>query len=116
MIKVIRGGANMSKRLGPMEEVKKKYVRMALESGNAAFIARKVGVNSKTLCNWVKQYRDEVEAEMENEGINPLSESSSTSDLQKKYDQAMKLLGEKELEVAMLREQIKKNLQPYNKK
>jgi transposase-like protein len=106
----------MSKRLGPMEEVKKQYVRMAIESGNAAHIARKVGVNSKTLNNWVKQYRDEVEAEMENEGVSPLSDSSSTSDLQKKYDQAMKLLGEKELEVALLREQIKKNLQPNKKR
>jgi transposase-like protein len=99
----------MSKRLGPMEEVKKKYVRMAIESGNMAFIARKVGVNSKTLANWVKQYRDEVEAEMKNEDVSPLSESSTESDLQKKYDQAMKLLGEKELEVAILREQLKKN-------
>jgi transposase-like protein len=75
-----------------------------------------VGVNSKTLNGWVKQYREEIEAVMETEGVSPLSESSSTSDLQKKYDQAMKLLGEKELEVAMLREQIKKNLTPYKKK
>jgi transposase-like protein len=99
-----------------MEEVKKQYARMAIESGNAAHIARKVGVNSKTLNGWVKQYREEIEAVMETEGVSPLSESSSTSDLQKKYDQAMKLLGEKELEVAMLREQIKKNLTPYKKK
>jgi transposase len=106
----------MSKRLGPMEEVKKKYVRMALESGNMAFIARKVGVSSSTLSNWVKQYRDEVEAEMRIEGVDPLTESSSESDLQKKYDQAMKLLGEKELEVAMLREQLKKNFPHLGKK
>jgi transposase len=112
----IRGGADMSKRIGPMEEVKKQYARMAIESGNAAHIARKVGVNSKTLNNWVKQYRDEIEAEMESEGVSPLTADSSTNDLQKKYDQAMKLLGEKELEVAMLHEQIKKNLQPHKKR
>lgn len=106
----------MSKRQGPIEEVKKQYVRMALESGNMAFIARKTGVSSKTLSGWVKTYRDEVEAEMENEGVSPLSESSSANDIKKKYDQAMKLLGEKELEVAMLREQLKKNSPPYKKK
>ncbi|MBU9723005.1 MULTISPECIES: transposase [Bacillaceae] len=95
---------------GPFEEVKKKYVRMALESGNTSFIARKVGVAPKTLQTWVKLYRDEIESDMEEEGVLPLSENSTQSDLQAKYDHAMKLLGEKELEVALLREQVKKNL------
>lgn len=106
----------MSKRNGPMEDVKKQYVRMALESGNMAFIARKTGVSSSTLGGWVKQYRDEIEAEMEREGVTPLSESPSNQELQKKYDQAMKLLGEKELEVAMLREMVKKNLPTFRNK
>jgi transposase len=99
----------MSKRKGPIEQVKKQYVRMALESGNIAFISRKVGVATNTLKNWVKQYRDEVEAEMEREGVVPLSSASTPEDIQKKYDNAMKLLGEKELEIAMLREMVKKN-------
>ncbi|WP_053073732.1 transposase [Bacillus sp. LL01] len=106
----------MSKRNGPMEDVKKQYVRMALESGNTAFIARKTGVSSSTLGNWIKQYRDEIEAEMETDGVTPLSESPSTQELQKKYDHAMKLLGEKELEVAMLREMVKKNLPTFRNK
>jgi transposase len=45
----------MSKRNGPMEDVKKQYGRMALESGNMAFIGRKTRVNKSTLANWVKQ-------------------------------------------------------------
>ncbi|MFV8830170.1 transposase [Alkalihalobacterium sp. APHAB7] len=100
----------MKRRMGPIEDVKKQYVRMAIESGNSAHIARKVGVSKSTLGGWMKLYRDEVENEMSTEGITPLSESSSTQDLQTKYDHAMKLLGEKELEVAMLREMIKKKL------
>ena len=99
----------MSKRNGPIEEVKKQYVRMALESGNASFIARKVGVAKNTLGEWIKRYRDEVEADMAREGVLPLSSASSKEDIQKKYDNAMKLLGEKELEIAMLREMVKKN-------
>ena len=98
----------MSNRRGPIEEVKKNYVRMALESGNMAFVARKTGVSLSTLKAWVNLYRSEVEAEMEQEGVNTLSSSPSNNDLQKKYDQAMKLLGEKELEVAMLRDMLKK--------
>jgi transposase len=99
----------MSKRKGPIEQVKKQYVRMALESGNATFIARKVGVAHRTLQSWIKQYRDEVEAEMKEEGVYPLTSTATTEDIQKKYDNAMKLLGEKELEIAMLREMVKKN-------
>lgn len=106
----------MSNRKGPIEDVKKQYVRMALESGNMAFVARKTGVSSSTLNGWVRQYRDEIEAAMEKEGVSPLSESSSKEDLQKKYDHAMKLLGEKELEVAMLREMVKKNLPTFRNK
>jgi transposase len=103
----------MSKRNGPMEDVKKQYVRMALESGNMAFIARKTGVNKSTLSNWVKQYRDEIEEEMRREGVTPLSKNSSEDDIQKKYNHAMKLLGEKELEVTMLREMLKKKFPDF---
>jgi transposase len=99
----------MSKRKGPIEDVKKQYVRMALESGNASFIARKVGVSPNTLADWMKRYRDEVEADMAREGVLPLDSTSSKEDIHKKYDNAMKLLGEKELEIAMLREMVKKN-------
>ncbi|MDF2606262.1 MAG: hypothetical protein K0S34_452 [Bacillales bacterium] len=100
----------MSRQSGPLIDVKKQYVRMALESGNAAFIARKVGVSSSTLNNWIAQFREEVEADMVKDGVGPLTSLSTKDDLKKKYDQAMKLLGEKELEVAMLREMLKKKL------
>ncbi|MCL7749986.1 transposase [Halalkalibacter alkaliphilus] len=98
----------MKRRVGPIEDVKKQYVRMAIESGNSSHIARKIGVSTSTFGGWMKVYRDEVEKEMSDEGISPLSDSSSTQDLQTKYDHAMKLLGEKELEVAMLRDMLKK--------
>ncbi|WP_442595186.1 transposase [Neobacillus sp. D3-1R] len=100
----------MKRKMGPIEDVKKQYVRMAIESGNAAHIARKVGVSTSTLGGWMKIYREEVDSEMREEGVSPLTESSTSDDLQKKYEKAMKLLGEKELEVAMLRDMFKKKL------
>lgn len=103
----------MSKRNGPIEEVKRKYVRMALESGNMAFVARKIGVSPKTLSSWVRLYRDDIEAEMSKEGVSPLTSQSSSDDFEAKYKQAIQLLGEKELEVAMLREQLKKKYPNY---
>jgi transposase len=106
----------MIRNSGPIEDVKKQYVRMALESGNTSFLARKLGISPKTFGNWVRKYRDEVEEEMTKEGIQPLNDSSKANDLQSKYDQAMKLLGEKELEVAMLRELFKKNSPDFPKR
>lgn len=103
----------MGQRKTAIEEVKKQYVRMALESGNMAFIARKVGVSPSTMNGWVKTYRDEVEEEMRTEGVSPLTSSSSDQDIKKKYDQAMKRLGEKELEVSMLRDMLKKKFPDF---
>lgn len=105
----------MMRKSGPIEEVKKQYVRMALESGNNAFLARKLGISPKTFGGWVRKYRDEVEEEMAKEGL-PQIEPPGMNDLQAKYDHAMKLLGEKELEVAMLRELIKKNSSDFPKR
>ncbi|RKD21834.1 hypothetical protein BEP19_14580 [Ammoniphilus oxalaticus] len=46
-------------------EIKKRLARVALEGGNAAFVARKNDYSPKTLNKWVHEYRDEVEEEME---------------------------------------------------
>ena len=98
-----------NKKIAVVEEVKKKYVRMALETGNSSSIARKAGIDRSTLKKWMIEYQDEVSDQMEKEDISILSDEPTHNELQKKYDQAMKLLGEKELEVAFLREIVKKN-------
>jgi transposase len=47
--------------------------------------------------------------QMEQEGINTTSNQLTDIDYKKKYELAMKLLAEKELEVAVLKEALKKN-------
>ncbi|WP_433744315.1 transposase [Falsibacillus pallidus] len=96
------------KKFEALEEVKKKYVRMALENGNYSSIARSAGVDRSTLARWVKVYEDEVRDQMEDPASAILSTEPSKEELKAKYEQAMKLLGEKELEVAMLRNLLKK--------
>ena len=97
------------KKITVMEDLKKKYVRMALETGNQTSIARKAGIDRNTLKKWINEYQDDVSEQMEKEDITILSDDPTQAELQKKYDQALKLLGEKELEVALLREIVKKN-------
>ena len=98
-----------NKKIEIVEDLKKKYVRMALETGNHTSIARKAGIDRSTLKRWVTSYQDEVMEQMEKEDIVILSDESTKDEILKKYNQALKLLGEKELEVALLREVVKKN-------
>jgi transposase-like protein len=108
---MIKGGEKVmpKQKIDVIEDVKKKYVRMALETGKHTSTARKAGISSDTLRKWTKEYEDVVRDEMESEGITTISVNPSKQELQTRYEQAMKLLGEKELEVAMLKEIIKKN-------
>lgn len=107
-----RGVTKMArKKIDVIEDVKKKYVRMALESGKMTSIATKAGITRKTLKKWIDEYEEEVRDTMDLEGVTVLSDNPSKDELLAKYEQAMKLLGEKELEVAMLKNLLKKS--PY---
>jgi transposase-like protein len=97
------------KKIAALEEVKKHFVRRALETGKQTSIAREAGISRHTLAGWIKEYGDEVMDEMEDPTSAILSTEPSRDELKAKYEQAMKLLGEKELEVAMLRNLLKKN-------
>ncbi|WLD92448.1 hypothetical protein [Alkalihalobacillus sp. AL-G] len=101
------------KKIEVLEEVKKQYVRMALETNKMSSTAKGAGISTETLRKWMRTYEDEVRDEMEVEGTEALTPQTSRKELEKKYDHAMKLLGEKELEVAMLRELLKKNKSQY---
>lgn len=90
------------------EDLKKKYVRMALETNQYATTAKAAGVHRNTLREWIKKYETEVRDEMEAEGIRLSSPEPTEKEYKKKYKMAMKLLGEKELEVAVLKDALKK--------
>lgn len=94
---------------------KKQLVREALEGGNGAFVARKHGVSASALCRWIQQYRDEVEEAMgKRKSVNELNNPETAEEWKKKYEQATKLLGEKEMEIALLRELVKKTCRRNN--
>lgn len=99
------------KKIEVIEDVKKQYVRMVLESGRMSSVANKAGISRETLRKWVHEYEEEVRDAMDAEGITVLSSNPTKEELLTKYEQALKLLGEKELEVAMLKNLLKKS--PY---
>lgn len=96
------------KKIEALEDVKKNYVRMALEQGHYTSVSRSAGIHRDTLMKWIKEYGDEVRDQMDDPTSAILSTDPTKEELKAKYEQAMKLLGEKELEVAMLRNLLKK--------
>lgn len=91
------------------DELRVQIVEEALSRGNIALTARKHGISPYSLYKWVKQYRDEVEVTMgKRKKLNNLSSPQTAEEWEQKYEQAAKLLGEKELEIAILRDLVKK--------
>jgi len=101
----------MKRRFRCPVETKKELVVEVLAGYRTENVARKYGVSPKTLSNWVRQYQDEVGDLMEkkrNDAEMMKQNAAGYEELQKKYNDAMKLLGEKELENSILRDLVKK--------
>ena len=98
-------------KLQALISFKKQLVREALEGGNGAFVARKHGISSSAISRWIQQYRDEVEEEMaKRKSMDGIPNPESADDWKQRYEQAAKLLGEKEMEITLLRELVKKKM------
>ncbi|MNJ53573.1 hypothetical protein D3C77_489670 [compost metagenome] len=68
-------------------------------------------MSPRTLSHWVRQYQDEVGDLMkkkQNDAEKVKQDAANFKELEKKYNDAMKLLGEKELENSILRDLVKK--------
>jgi transposase len=100
----------MGRRNEYLEKMKKNLVREALSGGNSSFVARKHGIHPGTLKKWVKEYRDEVEFQMDKQSSTTpnLPNDSDSTDYKKMYEKAVTLLGEKDLEIAILKDLVKK--------
>lgn len=91
-------------------EQKMRVVREALETGNTAAVARRHGIHTNAVYNWVKQYRESGE-----EAFLPRKRSQDLSNqhaLERENAKLKTLLGEKELEIAILRDLVKKTNRP----
>lgn len=84
---------------------------MALETNKIATTAKAAGVHRTTLHLWIKEYgdlvRDQMDQETSSSEVIPVEKSADY--YKQQYERAMRLLGEKELELAVLRDIVKKN-------
>ncbi|APM39901.1 transposase [Clostridium kluyveri] len=100
------------------KELKEEVLREAKEVGNVSLVSRRHGISKSTIFTWIKNSKDEIKVkpgrkalvEGEKELENELTEVT------KENDHLKKLLGEKDLEVAILRDLIKKSNPQLKKK
>lgn len=102
----------MKRRFRCPVETKKEIVAEVVAGYRTEVVARRHGVSPHTLSDWVRQYRDEVGEIMERNRKKEeqlRKDSERLKELEKKYQEALKLLGEKEVQIKILEELVKKN-------
>lgn len=102
----------MKRRFRCPVETKKELVAEVMAGYRTEAVAKRHGVSPNTLSNWVRQYRDEVGEIMERKQKNEeqlRQDAAKLKELEKKYQEALKLLGEKEVQIKILEDLVKKN-------
>lgn len=95
-------------------ETKKELVAEVLAGYRTEAVAKKYGLSAETLRRWMRQYRDEVGDIMARKRKTEeqlLQDSERLKELEKKYEEALKLLGEKDVQIKILEELVKKIIQ-----
>ena len=95
------------------EEQREKAALEALSGIKVAVVARKYGVSPSTVNQWVRDYR-----EKNGEMVHPYPQEQAVEmqrllEVERKYEKAVKMLGEKDLEIEILRELLKKPTPAY---
>ncbi|MED3648672.1 transposase [Halalkalibacterium halodurans] len=92
------------KRTKHSQEFKLQVIKEVLETGKQSIVARRYELNPNMVSRWVREYKDGKYGETKTEDVDPLE----AKQLSQENDQLKKLLGEKDLEIAILRDLIKK--------
>ncbi|MFD0672516.1 transposase [Cohnella sp. GCM10027633] len=97
------------------EEQREKAALEALSGIKAAIVARKYGVSPSTVTQWVRDYREKHGEQDHPYPQEQAEEMKRLIEVEKKYEKAVKMLGEKDLEIEILRELLKKPTPAYPK-
>jgi transposase-like protein len=97
------------KRNHVFEEARHKVAQEALGGIRTGVLARKYQVTPNTIRNWVREYQDKYGADALPTIDERVADAQRLVEMEAKYGQAVKALGEKELENQVLRELLKKS-------
>jgi putative transposase len=97
-------GGFLVKRNKYPKEFKLQVVREAKEVGNKAAVARRYEIHANLVSKWMKEYEEESDVMLSGD----VPSSVEMKQLEQENDQLKRLLGEKDLEIAILRDLLKK--------
>ncbi|MGB9846810.1 MAG: transposase [Desulfotomaculales bacterium] len=91
-------------------EMKMQIVKEALETGNASIVARRHDIASSLVARWVRYYKQYGTfcPQKEKPQTNGAGTPHDYKKVAQENEQLKKLLGEKDLEIAILRDLLKK--------
>ncbi|MFL0194639.1 transposase [Clostridium sp. WILCCON 0269] len=102
------------------KELREEVLREVKEVGNVSLVSRRHGISKSTIFTWIKNSNDKNEIKVK-PGRKALVEGekeleNELTEVTKENDHLKKLLGEKDLEIAILRDLIKKSNPQLKKK
>jgi len=97
------------------EETRLKIVKEALAGVKVGVLSRMYDIHPETIRGWIREHRDSIAPEEIPMTDEHLQELKRLQDVEQRYEKAMKVLGEKELENEILRELLKKKNPAYPK-
>jgi len=103
----------MGKRLS--KDTQLKIVKEAMAGVKVGALARMYGIHPETIRTWIRDHRDTIPAEEIPFADEHLQEMQRLQEVEKRFEKAVKVLGEKELEIEILRELLKKKNPAYLK-
>ncbi|KTD85144.1 helix-turn-helix domain-containing protein [Paenibacillus etheri] len=103
----------MGKRLN--KETQLNIVKEALAGIKVGVLARMYDIHPETIRSWIRDHRDFIPAEEIPFADEHLQELQRLQEVEQRYEKAVKVLGEKELELEILRELLKKQAPAYLK-
>jgi transposase len=90
------------------QEFKDQIVKESLEVGNAAIVARKNDLSANMVSRWVREHKNQNHVGIGAFPVRNVSYSQNAKALESENEKLKKLLGEKDLEIAILKDLVKK--------
>src|SRR5699024_1729970 len=94
------------------KEFKIQVVKEAMETGKTSVVARRYDLNANMVTRWIREYKDGKYCDGEMAAVPDID----SKQLANENGQLKQLLGEKDLEIAILRDLVKKHNPPLLKK
>jgi len=94
------------------EELKTQVVKEAMETGNCSLVARKYELSPSLVARWVRKGKENPMQGMINKGLGSNKDlkkaAKEKQEVEEQNQKLKKLIGEKELEIEILRDLLKK--------